>query len=154
MKNFEVGVNTYLTVEEADSIVLDEFSETDNMYKLWETLDENGKQRMLVNGARKISSIVWRGIRYPGYQNLQWPRLIQYRYVECPYDVKVGIIKQALTDEIYNSKQEASLINSGVKQYVIKGASITFADKASSINKLTNGIWEEVYREYFEQWTA
>lgn len=152
MQNFILGVTTYMDVAEADLIVQDEFE--DNEKTLWNSFDNEQKQRLILNGTRKINNLVWRGIQYPGFQSMPWPRLIQYRYVECPYEVKVGILKQAIQDKIYNSKEETSLINSGIKEYRIKGASITFDNNAANANRLTNGIWMEIYRDYLEKWIA
>lgn len=150
---FEVGVNTYMTVEEADSIIEDEFDSTDTEYKIWQGLDTAGKQRAIVKGTRLVNTLIWRGIQYPGYNQMPWPRLIQYRYVDCPYDVKVGILKQSLKDKVNDVKQETKLQELGVKSYSIKGASITFTDNVNQ-NKLSNGIYDNVYREYFEKWMA
>lgn len=62
---FELGVNTYMTVEEADSIIDDEFDSTEEEYVLWNSLDEKGKQRIILKGTRAISGLVWRGQRTP-----------------------------------------------------------------------------------------
>ena len=150
---FEVGVNTYMTVEEADSIVEDEFDSTDTEYEIWQGLDTAGKQRVIIKGTRLVNTLIWRGTQYPGYQQMPWPRLIQYRYVDCPYEVKVGILKQSLKDRVNDVKQETKLQELGVKSYSIKGASITFTDNINQ-NRLSNGIYDTVYREYFEKWTA
>lgn len=150
---FEVGVNTYMTVEEADSIVEDEFDSTEEEYDIWQSLDTASKQRVILKGTRAISGLIWRGIQYHGYQQMAWPRLIQYRYVECPYEVKVGILKQSLKDRVNGAKQESKLQELGVKSYSIKGASITFNDNVDQ-SKLSNGVYDSVYREYFEKWMA
>lgn len=150
---FEVGVNTYMTVEEADSIVEDEFDSAEAEYEIWQGLNTASKQRVILKGTRLADTLVWRGKRYPGYQQMPWPRLIQYRYVDCPYEVKVGILKQALKDRVNNVKQETKLQELGVKSYSIKGASITFTDNINQ-NRLSNGIYDTVYREYFEKWMA
>ena len=148
---FEVGVNTYMTVEEADSIMEDEFDTSEPEYVYWNTLDEIGKQRTILKGTRKVNTFVWVGTQYPGYQQMPWPRLIQYQYVDCPYTVKVGILKQAIKDKLNDDKQESKLQELGVKTYSIKGASITFNDNVSQ-SKLTNGIYDDIYTECFERW--
>lgn len=150
---FQVGINTYMTVAEADQIVEDEFDDGAEK-ELYESLDEISKQRLILTGTRKISTIIWRGRQYPGFQSMQWPRLITYRYVDCPYDVKIAILKQALKDKIYSASKEASLIDAGISQYKIKDASISFSENAEKANRLDNGIWEEVYRDYLDKWTA
>ena len=80
MQNFIPGVTTYMDVAEADLIVQDEFE--NNEKTLWDSFDNEQKQRLILNGTRKINTLVWRGVQYPGFQSMPWPRLIQYRYVD------------------------------------------------------------------------
>lgn len=150
---FIVGQNTYMSVEEADSIVSDVYFEDEEEYKLWDTFDELGKQRMILKGTKLIDRLPFLGIQYPGYQSMKWPRLIQYRYVDCPHDVKVAIIKQALKEKIKHATQEHNLQELGVKTYSIKGASISFADSNATGVTLSNGIYTEIYSEYLDKWT-
>lgn len=150
---FEVGVNTYMTVEEADSIMQDEFESTEAERVIWDALDDAGKKRVILKGTRVINTLVWRGTRYPGFQSMPWPRLIQFNYVECPYEVKLAILKQSLKDRINDEKQETKLQELGVKSYSIKGASITFTDSSKQV-KLSNGIYDTIYTELLERWTA
>ena len=148
---FEVNVNTYMTVEEADSIIEDIYFEDDEEYILWQTFDEVGKQRMILQGTRLIEKLTFLGISIPGYQSMKWPRLIQYRYVDCPYDVKVAILKQAIKDKINQAKSEYDLQELGVKSYSIKGASISFSDNMKQ-GKLSNGIYDTIFDEYLSNW--
>ena len=150
---FILGENTYMTLEEANEIMTDEFASDSAELAIWNQLDLLGKQRLILNGTRIINTLVWIGRQYPGYQELAWPRIIQYRYVDCPYDVKVAILKQALLDSINDEKQEVSLQELGVKSYKIKDASIEFID-GHNRSKLANGIYEKVYKIYLEKWVA
>ena len=67
-------------------------------------------------------------MRYPGLNRMPWPRLTSAGLTECPYDVKVAILKQGLRDRTNSNKNETKLQELGVKSYSIKNASITFGD--------------------------
>ena len=149
---FVKGTTTYMSVEEADSIITDEFFEDEDEFILWSSLDELGKQRIILKGTRLIDRLPFLGIQYPGYQAMKWPRLIQYQYIDCPYEVKVGILRQALKDKINNAKEEHKLQELGVKSYSIKGASISFNDNVTQ-SKLSNGIYDDIYDTYLSKWT-
>lgn len=148
---FVVGKTTYMSVEEADSIITDEFFEDDPEAILWSTYTELDKQRVILKGTRLVDNLPFLGRQYPGYQSMKWPRLIQWQYVDCPYEVKVGILKQVLKDNINNNKDEHKLQELGVKSYSIKGASITFTDNVTQ-SKLSNGIYDDIFAIYFSKW--
>lgn len=147
---FEVDYNTYMTVTEADSIIADEFDSKSEEYILWSQLDNLGKQRLIINGTRLVDKLPYIGIQYPGTNSLRWPRLISSRYFECPYDIKVGILKQITRETINSYTNEYKLQELGVKSYSIKGASISFTDK--EYNKISLGIYKDIYDEYFSKW--
>lgn len=147
---FEIGTNTYMSVTEADSIMAAEFDSESAEYILWSQLDDLGKQRLIIKGTRLADKLPYIGTQYPGTNSLRWPRLISSRYFECPYDIKVGILKQSTKEAINSSKNEHKLQELGVKSYSIKGASISFTDKA--YNKIALGIYEDIYSECFSKW--
>lgn len=150
---FVVGKNTYMSVEEADSIIDEIYFEDEEEYKIWSTLDETGKQRLILKGTKLIDRLPFLGLQYPGYQSMKWPRLIQYQYIDCPHDVKIAILKQVLKEKIHHSTQEHSLQELGVKSYSIKGASISFTDSSTNGNKLSNGVYSDIFNEYLVRWT-
>lgn len=154
---FVVGKNTYISVDEADSIINEVYFEDEDEYKIWQALDEAGKQRLILRGTKLIDRLPFLGIQYPGYQSMRWPRLIQYQYVDCPHDVKIAIIKQALKEKIHHATEEHRLQDLGVKSYSIKGASISFGSSSGSGNgttgvKLSNGVYSEIFNEYLVRW--
>ena len=147
-----VGENSYMTVDEANEIVEDNFFEDDTEYVTWKGLSENDKTKVIYNGTKLIETLPFIGVQYPGYQNMKWPRLISLRYVECPYDVKVAILNQGLKDKENYNKQETKLQELGVKTYSIKGASISFGDSLSGGQKLSNGVYSTVFDTYLSKW--
>lgn len=147
-----VGTNSYMSLEEANTIVENELLDTSNEYKNWNSLNENNKTKLIIKGTRIIDSIPFRGVKYnlSKVGELQWPRLINNELVECPPEVKVALIRQILRDYTNSSRQEMQLQEMGVKSYSINKASISFGDKNST--KLDNGIYNDIYFELLKKW--
>lgn len=149
---FIKGVNTYMDLEEADSIVDDIYFEDDDEYKMWQSLDDKSKQRIILKATRLLDNLTWLGNAYPGYNTLRWPRLIQFEIIDCPYDVKAAILKQGLKEKKNSMTDYHKLQESGVKTYSVKNASISFTDNTGK-NKLSNGVYGDIYSEYLRKWT-
>ena len=147
-----VGTNSYMSLEEANTIVENELLDTSNEYTVWNSLSENNKTKLIIKGTRIIDSIPFRGVKYniSKVGELQWPRLINNELIECPPEVKIAIIRQILRDYTNSSKQETQLQEMGVKSYSINKASISFGDKNST--KLDNGIYNDIYFELLRKW--
>lgn len=140
-----------MTVEEADSIVNDVFFTDDDDAKLWAGMTSDSKSKVIYAGTKLINRLPFIGVRYPGLNRMPWPRLTSTGLTECPYDVKVAILKQGLRDRTNSNKNETKLQELGVKSYSIKNASITFGDQLSKL-KLTNGVYQDIFSEYLENW--
>lgn len=140
-----------MTVEEADSIVNDVFFTDDDDTKLWAGMTSDSKSKVIYAGTKLINRLPFIGVRYPGLNRMPWPRLTGAGLTECPYDVKVAILKQGLRDRMNSNKNETKLQELGVKSYSIKNASITFGDQLSKL-KLTNGVYQDIFSEYLENW--
>lgn len=147
-----VDTNSYMSLEEANTIVENELLDTSNEYTVWNSLSENNKTKLIIKGTRIIDSIPFRGVKYniSKVGELQWPRLINNELIECPPEVKIAIIRQVLRDYTNSSKQETQLQEMGVKSYSINKASISFGDKNST--KLDNGIYNDIYFELLRKW--
>lgn len=145
------GVNSYMTLEEAKSIASDEL-EGDSL-TLWNTLDDAGKTRLILRATRKIENLVFIGhkVGRMNTQPLSFPRYIELKNTECPYEIKVGIIKQGIREISLSNSEEQTLQERGVKSYTINGASITFGDIDGTV-KLTSGLYSDIYSECFEKW--
>lgn len=148
----KVDINSYMSLEEANTIVENELLDTSNEYKDWNSLSENNKIKLIIKGTRMIDSIPFRGVKYniSRVGELQWPRLINNELIECPLEIKIALIKQVLRDYTNSSRQETQLQEIGVKSYSINKASISFGDKNST--KLDNGIYNDIYFELLRKW--
>lgn len=145
----EVGINSYITVDEADDIVSDIYYSTDKELELWGKLETKDKEVAIKRATRVINTLPFIGKKYIG-SSMPWPRWINYEYTECPYDVKAAVVAQALKDKMVKESEEYRLMDNNVKTYSIKNASITFNTDKS--NELSNGVYISVYQEYLEPW--
>ena len=148
---FEIGINTYITLEEANSIIEDEFDTDSKEYTLWNELDDKGKKRLILKATRISEKLVYLGYRYDTCQTMAWPRNINFKKYEIPYEVKLGIIKQGLKDAIDKSTKEYKLKEHGIKRYAVNGASVEFVDNVKD-GKISNGIYEDILYECFVRW--
>ena len=147
-----VGVNSYMSLEEADAIIENELLDSDEEYTLWNSLSDKNKEKLIVRGTRTVDVIPFRGVKYniSSVKDLQWPRLIDNELIECPDDIKLGLLVQVLRDYKNKSKQETNLLELGVTNYKIKDASISL--DPSKVNKLCNGIYNDIFDLYIRKW--
>jgi hypothetical protein len=143
----EVGVNSYLTVEEADNLVSNNLDDDSEDSLEWNKLSTDSKEKLLIKGTRLVDKLPYLGVKYNPSSKLNWPRMININKKECPDDVKLGLICQMIKSRRNSSKQELKLQELGVKDYKIKNASITFADKNNT--KADCGIYKDIFDEYF-----
>lgn len=148
-----VGKNSYMTLEEADTLLNEELFSDDEELEAWNNLAEEDKTKLIIKGTREVDHLPFLGIKYniDSVQPLQWPRVLNNQTVECPREVKLGLLKQTLRSKINKGKKESKLLEMGVKEYKIKDASISFSDK--NYTKLSNGIYSDIYLECFNRWT-
>ena len=147
-----VGVNSYMSLEEANTIIENELLDSDEEYTLWNSLSDENKEKLIVRGTRTVDVIPFRGVKYniSSVKDLQWPRLIDNELIECPDDIKLGLLVQVLRDYKNKSKQETNLLELGVTNYKIKDASISL--DTSKVNKLCNGIYNDIFDLYIRKW--
>lgn len=143
----EVDVNSYLTVEEADNLVSNNLDDDSEDSIEWNKLSTDSKEKLLIKGTRLVDKLPYLGVKYNPSSKLNWPRIINLNKKECPDDVKLGLICQMLKSRRNSSKQELKLQELGVKDYKIKNASITFADRNNT--KVDCGIYKSIFDEYF-----
>lgn len=94
-----VGTDTYITVEEADSIINGRYVSGDPNRERWEKLNEEDKEVFLRHACTLIEKAPLRGQKYRSDQTLQFPRV---RYgekippIEYPSEVKTVQAELAL----------------------------------------------------------
>lgn len=133
-----VGVDSYISLEEAEEIVLNELFPTSKEYTTWVDLREMDKEVILRKGTRALEQFNYLGTRKP-LATLKFPRAFDYKndYI-IPYEIKVGVVLQGIKLLLENSDKRATLIKAGVTSYKIGDISETYK------NTRTGDISDEV----------
>ena len=98
----EVGINSYVTIAEADEYIESNFSETDDLAAIWGVLTDREKEHFLKASLGQIESLVLAGVPVNRDQPLQFPRCRVFRPGIIPQEVKDAQVENAL--EILNSE--------------------------------------------------
>lgn len=142
----EVGINSFLTVEEADIIVQEELLTASSESKLWSLLSSNDKEVILKQGTRDINSLNFKGTRANG-SKLKFPRYINGVNVGIPYEVKVATVVNALMNNILKDSEQYNLMKLGVTSMSVGGNSVSL-DR----NTINNTRVQKDAKEYIQQY--
>lgn len=135
-----VGKNVYFDLEEANEIVMNNFEEDDEEYIVWNKMSDAQKETLIRKNTLKVNSFEYLGINRAQSNMLKWPRIIDYTFIECPYNVKLFILKNGLTDKVNKESEEIKLQKQNVSSYSIEGASIKFE---ASTKIESNGVYNK-----------
>lgn len=148
-------INSYITLEEVKQIIED-YVYVDAILEYVNTLSDNFINKIINRSTKIIDKLHFKGYKVDSGQPLSFPR---YDYkgkntvvVECPEDIKIGIVLQAIYDSYYLNKDEMQLKQLGVSSYSVDGASISFNNNVSE-NKYKNGIYKDIYEYYIREYT-
>lgn len=72
-----VGEDSYVTLEEADSLINKNYTSTSRLMVKWNSLSVNDKECMLRTSCRDINNLKLRGKRARTNQTLEFPRSVQ-----------------------------------------------------------------------------
>ena len=157
-----VGENCYFDVAEANQMIENEFMPTEKKYIIWNGLSDNDKATIIYRNTKAFEMPIWyKGCKIYNSNPLEWPRNIDSITVECPDDVKMGILMNGvmslLEADANSGDNYQSLINNGIKEYKIKDASVTFEDDAKSLNEYAklsdnDSIYKNIVTKYFNGW--
>ena len=148
-----VGSNSYISIEEVKTIAEDyitrkEYCET------FLSLSDNEICK-LVNLSTKLIDKVWfKGKKVDIEQPLAFPRIFKNKVVDCPEDIKIAIVMQAVQEHVNNTTDELQLRNLGVKSYKIDGASIEFNTETVSNVKNRYGVYSDIFEQYIKSYTV
>ena len=135
----EVGVNSYVTLQEADAIVADKFMSTNEMAVKWRTLSDSDKSAVLSKSRSSIDNLKLDGRRASTSQRLEFPRVrnsmvgVGYRlFVSQHYDNSLedtaasdGGLAQAKEAQVINAVYAAFLDTDSVAQVKRNVAGLT-----------------------------
>ena len=118
----EVGVNTYVTLEEAGNIIETIYDNAE-----WQSLTDEQKKVCLVNAANKINLLAVKGEKLDSSQELSFPRDWE---TAVSNNVKMAQCYEALEICRYNYKREREM-NSGIVSRSMDNVSVTYAKQAN-----------------------
>lgn len=154
-----VGVNSYMTLEEVKQI-LNDYIYID-VYKNWiDTKDDNYLCSLINITTELIEQFDYKGKKVDENQELQFPRLERdenrkWVIVECPKDLKIGIVLQAVSCGYFDNLEELQIQKLGINSYKVDNASIGFGGNSSQKSlKLENGIYRDIYKRYIRKYTV
>ena len=92
-----VGTNSYVTIEEADAFVSENFVSSNEQRIAWEALSDNDKEIYLRNATAAIERLKFTGVKYTDDQNLSFPRVTyDMSPEEVPQDICNAQVYEAL----------------------------------------------------------
>ena len=81
-----VNTDTYISLEDADTYVEENYVSTSTEYTTWSALSNSDKEIYLKNSTKKIDRGIYRGIKAVSTQTLEFPRALKtfYRREDYP----------------------------------------------------------------------
>lgn len=150
----QVGINSYITLEEVKELAND-YILIDEKLDLFNTLSDKDICRLVNSVTKKINKLPFKGKKETEEQLLEFPRVFNKKHVECPEDIKIAIVLQAVEEKYSKEKDEIKLRELGVSSYSVDGASISFKDKVDSGGvRLYGGIYKDIYVDYIREHTV
>lgn len=129
----EIGVDSYVTVAEADAYSASHYLSTDKVRLEWEKLSTEDKEVILRQSCLEMDALPYVGRKVSETQTLAFPRM---KYGYCmdgvdPYVAKAQV-EQALSKMDTTQAKRKKLQKEGVKSYSIGDLSETYSDAVVS----------------------
>jgi len=144
---FVVDSDTYMTLVEANEIVEEELLSDSSEAVVWGKLSSKDKEILIKKATKLVDKVIFLGTRAGGL--MEWPRYINNKLTQCPTDVKIAIILQALRPLVENN-EENKMQELGIKSYSVEGSSVSFSDK---YKVKTRGVYTDIFQAYLEKIT-
>ena len=151
-----VGQNSYMTVAEADELI-QYLPFNDSCRKLWESLDDENKKTSIILSSTFLydtDSMEYIGVKKDKEQSLQFPRIHNNNEIECPLNIKLGLLILGLSDISSNDSEEESLRKAGIKSFADgSGAKMEFIENFKTTHVNSIGIDKDIWNRYFSMWS-
>lgn len=133
--SLEVGVDSYVTVSEADNIIDNYFVSGNDVRIKWNTLSDSDKEALLRHSCRSINNLKFNGRRAKTGQRLEFPRIREAGLSGVGYRLFVS--------QFYdNSLEDGAGWGNGLEQakqaQVVNAAWHGFMDKMNSDQAIMN----------------
>lgn len=152
----KVGCNSYMTMDEVNEYINSNYASATPERKAWEALNDDDKAVTIIKSTRLVDrdSMLYVGRKVDKFQKMQFPRdvpsLCGVHTLDCPDEIKEGIILIALRELVYSDTEEMNMINKGIKSFSDGGGlSMSFNTSDSIIGKKVNGISIDIFNGYF-----
>ena len=133
-----VGVNSYVTLEEAENIIKTIYDNAE-----WQSLTDEQKKVSLVNATNKINLLAVKGEKLDSSQKLIFPRNWETAVSD---KVKIAQCYEALEICRYNYKREREM--RGIVSRSMENVSVTYAKQANNQKGLYSRDSFNFLREY------
>lgn len=147
----EYGENSYIeSIEEADDIVLDLYSDDDKELGEWNSLTVSNKEKLIKFATNRVDKLLFIGRKYvDSGTRLSFPRIIHDDIVDVPDDIKRAVIVLAIHKKIYGSQDNeySKLKENGISSYKVADASVSFND-----TPLKQRVPEYIMDDYLLNW--
>lgn len=160
MAELVVGENSYISLDEANSLVENNYTSFSDEYKFWSSLSDNDKTVLVLNGTNLISddTFLWKGVRVDSEQSLVFPRKLENGDIIGFSDkMKIGLIELVMRMNATNFSKFAKLIHNGISSFSDgAGMSVKFVDNI--VNKISgknsvDRIPVDIFNKYFIEYT-
>lgn len=152
----KVGCNSYMTMDEVNEYINSNYVSATPERKAWEALSDDDKAVVIIKSTRLVDrdSMLYVGRKVDKFQKMQFPRdvpsLSGVNTLNCPDEIKEGIILIALRELVYSDTEEMNMINKGIKSFSDGGGlSMSFNTSDSIIGNKVNGISIDIFNGYF-----
>lgn len=154
-----VGLNSFISVEEADNIINSNYLSTSDKRKYWEDLAQDDKEVLLIRASDILNSEdwMWIGKKEEEIQTLVFPR-IDCRNIKIDIDnkFKTGLIKIVMQSVSTDTNEYKKLLSNGISSFSDGGGlSVKFSDTAisNSLNSENIGLSDNIFNNYFKHLT-
>lgn len=160
MAELVVGENSYISLDEANSLVENNYTSFSDEYKFWSSLSDNDKTVLVLNGTNLISddTFLWKGVRADSEQNLVFPRKLENGdIIGFSDEMKIGLIELVMRMNAMNFNKFGQLLMHGISSFSDgAGMSIKFVDNI--VNKISgknsvDRIPVDIFNKYFIEYT-
>lgn len=143
-----VGVNTYITVDEADEILIG--CHNGSLLEQWLALSVADKETYLRSATYRIDCLPVCGYKHNANQALQFPRGM---FDDIPYKVKLATAEEAISAIDTQLLQRVSLQQQGVQSISLGSASESYSN--SNVNfACSNPLLSKTAYNYMRQFLA
>lgn len=162
MADLIVYKNSYMTLEEANTIISSSFLSSSKEKQFWDNLSDDDKKILILNSTEIVDkpSFCYLGKKNSSEQNMEWPRVIHGQYTDTPYSIKKGLILQLISDNNVENNDTAEidmLAGKGIKSFADGGGAKIEFDSSSSAFKNNSknnlGILNKIWNIYFKNWS-